>query len=170
MRNFILLLALISGLLAGYLIGDYRGKDARESLKKAVETGKTLASEHESAITKLKTELDGINDKHHSELEAIRKENESRMTAWRRTKDGLDDKIKRSSAQLAESDSKLKSLVTQRDNASGANQARLDLEIERLRKEREDLRREIEGNACLQIRVPHSVSTALNEAHAAGRK
>lgn len=170
MRNFILLLVLISGFLSGYLIGDYRGKDARESLKKAIETGKTLDTERETTLSQLKTELDGINDKHHRELEAIRKENASRITAWLRTKDGLDDKIKRSTAKLTESDIRLKTLVTQRDAASGAEKDRLDMEIERLRKERENLRREVEGNACLQTRVPHSVFDALNEANAEGRK
>lgn len=170
MRNFTLLMVLISGLLAGYLIGDYRGKDARESLKKAIETGKTLDTERETAISRLKTELDGINDKHHRELEAIRKDNESRMAAWRRTQNGLDDKIKRSTTKLAESDTQLKTLISQRDTASGAEKDRFDQEIERLRKKREDLHREIEGNACLQTRVPYSVFEALNEANAVGRK
>lgn len=170
MKNLILLLVLISGFLSGYLIGDYRNKDAREALKKAIETGKTLDSERETAITKLKTELDGINEKHHRELEAIRKNSDSKIDAWRRAKDGLNDNIKHSTAKLAESDTELKSLVSQRDSASGADKARLDLEIARLRKERDDLRREIEGSACLQARVPHSVFDALNEADAAGSK
>jgi hypothetical protein len=170
MKNFTLLLVLISGLLAGYLIGDYRGKNARESLKKAIETGRTLDTERETVISKLKTELAGINEKHHRELEATHKDNASRMAAWRRTKDGLDDHIQRSNARLTASDNRLKALAAQRDGATGAEKDRLDLEIERLRTERESLRREIEGNACLQTRVPHSVFDALNEANAAGRK
>lgn len=170
MRNFVLLLVLVSGFLSGYLIGDYRNKDAREALQKAIETGKTLDSERETTIARLKTELDGINDKHHRELEAIRKNNESKMAEWRRAKDGLDNDIKRSTARLSESDSRLKSLAAQRDAASGADRTRLDLEIVRLRKARDDLRREIEGSECLQARVPHSVFDALNEANAAGSK
>ncbi len=170
MRNFTLLLVLISGFLSGYLINGYLNKDAREALKKAVETGKTLDSEREAAISKLKTELDDINEKHHRELEAIRKDNESRAAGWRRAKDSLDDNLKRSTAKLAESDTRLKSLTSQRDAASGADKAKLNLEIERLRKERDDLRREIEGSECLQARVPHSVFDALNEANAAGSK
>lgn len=154
----------------GYLIGDYRNKDAREALKKAFETGKTLDSEREASISKLKTELDRINEKHHRELEAIRKDNESREAGWRHAKDRLDDNIKRSTARLAESDTQLKSLVSQRDAASGADRAKLNLDIERLRKERDDLRREMEGSACLQARVPHSVFDALNEANAVERK
>lgn len=170
MRNFVLLLVLVSGFLSGYLIGDYRNKGAREALQKAIVTGKTLDSERETTIARLKTELDSINDKHRHELEAIRKNNESRMAEWRHAKDGLDTNIKRSTARLADSEGRLKSLATQRDAASAADRARLDLEIVRLRKERDDLRREIEGSECLQARVPHSVFDALNEANAAGSK
>jgi len=170
MNKFILLLVLISGFLSGYLIGDFRGSSSRESLKKAVETGKTLASERETAITQLNAELDGINDKHRRELETIQKNNASRVSEWRRTKASLDDNIKRSTAILNESDTRLKSLVARRDAASGTEKNNLDLEIARLQKERGDMQRDIEGNACLQARVPHSVFDALNETTAAGRK
>lgn len=167
MKNIVLLLVLISGFLSGYLIGDYRGKDARESLKKAVETGNQLDAERETAITQLKWELDGINDKHRRELESIRKQNDYKASEWHRAKDGLDDNIKRATAKLNESDTRLKSLIAQRDGSSGAGKAGLDQEISRLQKERDNIRQEIESTACLQARVPHSVFDALNEA---GRK
>jgi len=170
MRNFVLLLALISGFLSGYLIGDYRGKDARETLKKATETGIALDAERDASIAKLRTELDGINEKHQRELETIRKQNESKAAEWRRAKESLDERIKLSTIKLSESDAKLKSLATRRDAASGAEEASLNQEIATLRKEREDLRREIEGHACLQARIPHSVSDTLNEPNAEGGK
>ena len=163
MRNLILLLVLGSGFLSGYLIGDYRGKNAREALQKAIETGKTLDAERETAISRLKTELDGINETHRQELEAIRKENNSRIALWRRSKSGLNEQIRRSTANLDSANTRLATLTTQRNGASGADAARLDMEIERLRKEREGLRREIDGNTCLQTPIPNSVFEALNE-------
>jgi chromosome segregation ATPase len=163
MRNLTLLLVLVSGLLAGYLIGDYRGKNAREALNKAIETGKTLDAEREAILASLKAELDTINDRHHRELETMRSENASRMAAWRRSRNDLDSAINNSSAQLAESDSKLKALISQHEHASAPDKARLAAEIEQLRKEQEVLRREIDASACLQARVPHSVFEALNE-------
>lgn len=169
MRNFILLLVLISGFLSGYLIGDYRGKNAREALQKAIETGKTLDAERETAISRLKTEFDGINDRHRRELEAIRKENDSRIALWRRSKDSLNEQIKRSTAKLTSADTRLSTLTTQRNKAAGADVARLDLEIEHLRNERERLRRVIDGYACLQTQVPNSVFEALNEADTPAR-
>jgi hypothetical protein len=168
MNKLILLLVLISGFLSGYLIGDYRGRDARETLKKAAATGKALDSERETAITQLKTELGNINDKHQRELETIRKENAARASEWRRTKDTLDDNIQLSNTKITESDNRLKALVAKRDGTTGAEEARLNLEIAQLRKEREALRREIEGNTCLQTKVPHSVFEALNETKTAG--
>jgi hypothetical protein len=170
MKNLILLLVLVSGFLSGYLIGDYRGKAAREALQNAIETGKALDADRETAIAELKTELDGINEKHHRELDAVRRTSASKAAEWRRTKDGLDDDIRLSTAKLVVSDAKLKSLIAQRDGASGTDRAGLDLKIERLRKERDELRKEIEGNTCLQARVPHGVFDALQVANAAGSK
>ncbi len=170
MRNFILLLVLISVFVCGYLVGDYRNKAAREALEKAIATGKTLEAELQAAVTSLRTELDGINEKHLRELEAIRKSSAARTAEWQRIKDGLDEAIKHSSAKLAESEARLKSLVTRRDAAIGADKARLDVEIGRLQKEVDDLRREIEGSACLHAQVPHSVSHTLNEGEAAESK
>ncbi len=170
MKNLMLLLVLVSGFLSGYLIGDFRGDAARDALQKAIETGKTLEAGRETTIARLKTELDGINDKHNRELEAVRKNSASRAAEWRRTKNGLDDNLRLSTAKLVVSDAKLKSLIAQRDSASGTDSAKLDLEIERLRKERDELRREIEGNTCLQAQVPHGVFDALQVANAAGSK
>jgi hypothetical protein len=170
MRNFMLLLVLVSGFLSGYLIGDYRGRDARESLKKAVETGNTLASEREISIARLKEDLDTINDKQHRELETIRENNLSKTAEWRRAKGSLDDRNRRATAKLDEAYARLKTLISQREGASASEKTSFDLEIARLQKEREDLRREIEGNTCLQARVPHSVSDALNGASIPGRK
>ncbi len=169
MRNIVLLLVLLAGFLSGYLVGDWRAKAAREALDNAVATGKVLDAERETAITSLKTELDSINARHQRELDAIRKSNESKMAEWRRARDGLDGDIKRSNARLGESDARLKALTAQRDAAPAAERVKLDLEIARLSKECDALRREIEGSACLQARVPHSVSDALNEEGAAGR-
>jgi hypothetical protein len=168
MNKYILLLVLISGVLSGYLIGDYRGKDARETLKNALATGRTLVAERETAIARLKTELDGINDKHRRELASIRKNNYAKIAKWQHIKDGLDDKINFTSAKLTASDNHLKMLSTLRDAASGAERSKLDLEIATLRKERDVLRREIESNACLKARVPNSVFEALNETNIAG--
>lgn len=164
MRNIILLLVLASGVLSGYLIGDYRGKNAREALQKAIATGKTLDVERETAISRLKSELEIINKTHSRELEAIRKENDARIASWRRSKNSLQNQISHSNASLASVDSRLSALVTQRNGATGADVARIDLEIGHLHKERAGLRRDIEGSECLQTRIPDSVFEALNEA------
>lgn len=169
MKNFVLLLVLVSGFLSGYLIGDYRGKNAREALQKAIETGNSLDAERETAISRLKTELDGVNETHRRELEAIRKESESRIALWRRSKSSVNEQIKRSSADLASTDTRISTLIAQREGATGGDAAHLDLEIERLRKERELLRRVVDGNTCLQTQIPHSVFEALNEADIPGR-
>ncbi len=166
MKNITLLLVLISGLLAGYLIGDYRGKEARAALDQAVRTGKSLDTEREASIARLKAELDGIDEKHHQELAALQQDNEARAAAWRHSRDKLNDQLKRATGKLAESDTQLKTLSTQRDAASGDEKAKLELDIQHLKQEQTKLRREIESNACLQAQVPQSVFDALQLANA----
>lgn len=161
MRNLLLLLVLISGLLAGYLIGDYRGKAARVALEKAIETGKTLDSTRQAAIAKLETELRSIDEKHRQELDASRQEYDSKAAEWQREKAGLGEKIRRLSAKRAENDAQLKALNEKLGSASGAEKEKLEQEIERLRMERESLTQQIEGNACLKVPVPQSVHEAL---------
>ena len=163
MKNLILLLVLVSGLLAGYLVGDYRGRDAREALGKAIEAGKALDAERMTTISRLKTELEGIDEEHRRSLAAIRADNDTRVARWRNTKSNLADAMKRATATLAESDDRLESLAIQRDSASGADKARIAQEIAHLRTEQENLRQESTGNACLQARAPRSVFEALNE-------
>jgi chromosome segregation ATPase len=162
MRNFTLLLVLISGLLSGYLVGNYRGRNAREALQKAVETGKTIEAERETAISKLKMELNDINAAHRRELEAMRKENDSRIAIWRHNQSSLDEQIKRATANLAAADTRLSRLIIQRNGASAADASTLDPAIERVRAERDRLRREIDGNTCLHTPVPDSVFEAFN--------
>lgn len=168
MKNFTILLVLVAGLLAGYLIGDYRGKHARAALQQAIETGKTLEIERHTELTRLERELDDINATHRQELEAIRRNNAAREAAWRRTRNELNEQTDRTKAQLAATDSRLEALTAKRNATTGNEKTGLDQQIARLQHERDELRSEIEGNTCLQTRVPHGVAEALNEARANG--
>lgn len=163
MRNLILLLVLVSGLVAGYFVGDYRGKAARQALEQAIETGKALEAERQQTLSKLKADLDAINQKHDQALDAIRQEAEAKTAQWQRTKAELDDTIKRQNAKAGELGKKLADATTRRDGAAGAEKERLGQEVERLRAELERVTRERDGNACLATRVPSSVLDALNK-------
>lgn len=170
MDKFILLLVLVCGFLAGYLIGDYRGGSARETLKEVENTGKVLDTEREATIAKLNQELEGINSKHRHELDALRKHSTAKSAAWRNAKDELEDQIKLGRTRLAELEYKLQSIISKRANAPSAELPRMDAEIEDLLKQREALQTEIKSNSCLQTQVPDTVVNALTEANTAGKK
>ena len=161
MRNLLLLLILISGLVAGYFIGDYRGKSARQALEAAIKTGEKLDTERRDAIAKLEMELRSIDAKHRLALEESRKEYDSKAAEWQREKAGLDDKIRRLNVKRVANDAELKILNEKLGSASGAEKERLEREIERLRITQGLLAQQIEGNACLKIQVPQSVHDAL---------
>lgn len=170
MKNFLLLLVLISGLVAGYFVGDYRGKAAREALDKMVATEKKLNEELQAAVSKLQTDLDDIGKQHQQEIAALRKSNDSKVAEWRRTKAGLEETIRKNNAKLAEADDQIKIKEKERDAASGEEKAKLNQEIASLKKEREVLVQQNNSTSCLQSRIPQSVFDALKDTNAAGRK
>lgn len=162
MRNLLLLLILISGLLAGYLIGDYRGKEARKALELAIETGKKLETERLDTIAKLEAELNGIHAKYKQQLDALNKEYAAKETEWRKTKAELDTKIRHLKAESAKIDAKLKGLVLQLSNATGPERDALLREIASLQQELANIQIEIDGNQCLKTRIPGNVIKLLN--------
>lgn len=162
MRNLLLLLILISGLVAGYFIGDYRGKEARKALQEAIDKGNQAKAEQQKAILQLETQLRGIGETHQQELEKIRNDYDSKSAEWQREKARLNEKISRLNAQRSVNETKLKTLNEQLINASGPEKERLQREIELLRIRQIELSQQIEGNACLNVRVPQSVHDALS--------
>lgn len=161
MRNLLLLLVLISGLLAGYLIGDYGAKKVRKELELVTETGKKLESERMATIAKLEMDLNSVNEKHKQELEKSRNEYASKAAEWQREKAGLNEKIKSLKAEYAKDEAELKKLLKQLNGATGTERAELERKIERLRIKLGLLSQQIEGNACLNMPVPQSVHEAL---------
>lgn len=161
MRNLLLLLILLAGGMAGYLIGDYRGKAAREALDQTIETGKRLDQERQAAIAKLETDLNGINEKHQQELEESRKEYDAKSAEWQREKAGLTGKIKNLRSVYAEKAAELKRLIGQLDGTTGTAREALERKIERLQTELGLISLQIEGNACLSVQVPKSVHDAV---------
>lgn len=161
MRNILLILILIAGLLAGYLIGDYRGKSARAALEETIKTGVKLDTERRDAIARLETELRSIDERHQQELEASRKEYDAKSAEWQREKAGLNERIRGPRSVYAEKAAELKRLIEQLGRTTGAEREPLQRKIERLQTEMGLLSLQIEGNACLSVQVPQSVHDAL---------
>lgn len=164
MRNFVLLLVLGCGMASGYFVGDYRGKEARAALEKAIAMGMALDREREAVIASLRKDLADIDAKYQRDLEASRRDYEARSVEWQRAKAGLDETIRRQTARIAAANQDLEKLRGQLDGATGDERVKLEQEIARLRKVRADLQRELDGNRCLGTPVPQSVFDALGGA------
>lgn len=162
MRNLILLLTLLAGGMAGYLIGDYRGKAAREALQEAIDKGNLALEEQKKTSLQLETRLRDIGDTHQQELEKIRTDYDARSAEWQREKARLNEKIGRLTAERSTNASRLQALEELLRGASGAEKERLQREIELLRIRQVELSQQIKGNACLGVRVPQSVHDALS--------
>jgi DNA repair exonuclease SbcCD ATPase subunit len=164
MKNFTLLLVLVSGLLAGYFVGDYRGRAARDALQKAVATGRALNAELESSSTRLKGQLDLIQKQHARELQGSREEYDRKLAEWERVKASMDKTIQRQHEATAEADARLQVLMSRLENAKGTSAVQVAQEMEQVRRERDAMRREMAGNVCLKTPVPEGVVETLNTA------
>lgn len=162
MRNLLMLLVLLAGGLAGYLIGDYSGKAAREALQEAIDKGKVVLAEQQKTSLQLETRLREIGNAHQEELERIRTDYDTKSAEWQREKTRLNERISRLTAERSSNASRLQTLEESIKNASGPEKERLQREIELLRIRQIELSQQIEGNACLNVRVPQSVHDALS--------
>jgi DNA repair exonuclease SbcCD ATPase subunit len=162
MRNLLLLLILLAGGLAGYLIGDYRGEQARKALQEAVDKGNLALAEQQKTALQLETQLRDIGETHQQELEKIRTNYDAKSAEWQREKARLNERIGRLTAERSTNAARLQALNEQLKNSSGSEKERLQREIELLRIRQIELSQQIEGNACLGVRVPQSVHDALS--------
>lgn len=161
-RNIVLLMVLVTGLVAGYFIGDYRGREAREALEKTIATGQSVDDELRTANATLKAELEGVNGKHAQDIERLRAEYGENSAEWQHTKSGLDGTIRLQNARLVALNGALGELIAQLGRSHGAEKVQLEQKIAILKNDIDLLLREVNGNACLKTQVPDSVIETLN--------
>lgn len=161
MKNIVLLLILLAGLVAGYFVGDYRGRDARRALEEATAAGKELDEKRQQEIVRLNADLDTINRKHAADVAALRQEGEASKAGWEAAKAGLDETIARQKSSAGELTANIARLQDQAGNASGDERKQLEAEIARLQRDLAATRRQLDGNVCLKTPIPSSVFDAL---------
>lgn len=162
MRNLLLLLILVSGLLAGYLIGDFRGKEARKALELAIEKGKILDKERLTTIAKLEADLSDTHAKYKQQIDALNKVYDGKETKWRETVAGLEATIGRLKAKRTAIETELKELIEQLNSATGEKKEAVAKRIETLKKMLAEIQVEIDGNQCFKTPVPGNVVDLLN--------
>jgi predicted nucleic acid-binding Zn-ribbon protein len=168
-KNLVRLLVIVLSIAGGYFIGDYRGKEARKALERAMETGKAVVREREATIAALRKDLDAINGKYDRDIDAMRHDYTARTAAWEREKSALDETIGRMKTDLDERKRNIAGLKEKlAKSTDDAEKKGLEQEVARQEHIIADLERRVDGNVCLQIQVPRSVLDALGEADGRG--
>jgi multidrug resistance efflux pump len=162
LKSILLSLAIVISLVAGYFIGDYRGKSAREILEKDIAMGKAIEKQRNAEITSLKTELNNIKKNYDRDIKTIREDYEQRSADWERTKSGLSTTIQKQENELNKANMRITQLKGDIAKLPLGKRAELEREIAQLEKQRNQLQRQIEGNRCLKIQVPQSAIDSLS--------
>lgn len=163
MRNVILFLVLSCGIIAGYYVGSYRGRDAIEALAKEKALQATLKKDHDAIQAGLQQKLGAVEEKRKNELDEAQKKYQSESAQWEKSKANLDATIKKQTAQLANTNRDIDTLVKKLPTATGAERAKLEAEIARLRQQAQSIQVEADGTRCLQVQAPHDVIDALGK-------
>lgn len=166
MKSLVLILVLIAGAISGYFLGDYRGKESRIALAKAIETGEVALKERDASVALLKRELAAINNKYNQDIAQLGIDYEKRTAEWEHTKSLLDETIGKQSKKLAELNSDLAQLLLAAGAATGSDKKQVEKKIESLSKTIASLRGNIDANLCLKIPVPLAVLKAIGQTDA----
>lgn len=170
MKNILLLMVLVSGLVTGYFMGDYRGREARRVLEDAARMGQAIDKELRDANANLKNDLNSVNDRHTQELQKLHEEYASKSAEWQRVKQGLAGTISYQNVKLAEHNRMLDELLERLGRTDGAEKVAMEQKIAILRQDIDMLLREINGNTCLKTPVPQAVIDTLNGPRQLGSK
>lgn len=166
MKSIALILVLIAGAVSGYFLGDYRGRESRIALEKAIETGKIALKERDASVALLKRDLDAINSKYNEDIAQLNIDYEKRTAEWEHTKSVLDETIGKQSKKLAELNSDLAQLLVAAGAATGSDKKQVEKKIESLTKTIASLRGNIDANLCLKTPVPLEVLNAIGQTDA----
>lgn len=170
MKTITLFMILLSGLVSGYFIGDYRGRHARIALENTIKAGTAADRELQNAKENLQAELAEVNHRQQRELEMLRADHSAKSAEWARVREGLNDTVRRQHKKLAELDGVLAELVAKLGGSAGAEKRLLEQNIALLKRDIDALVREVNGNTCLDKPVPYSVVNALNGSLQRGSK
>lgn len=163
MQNILLAVVLIVGLVAGYFIGDYRGKAARGDLEQKIATSESLSNNLAEINDGLRRDLGNIEKRRKAELDKSRKDFEARTAEWESDKAGLKERIKELRGVLGTSDQKIDSLKKQLASAPSVEEKiRLENELELERKKNQETTARLEGEKCREVSVPQGVLDVLN--------
>ncbi len=162
-RNIILLIVLVSGLVAGYFVGSYKGREAMEALEKEKALQETLKKDHDAIQAGLQQKLGAVEDQRKSQLEEAQKKYQDQSAQWEKSKANLDATIKKQTVLLANTNRDIDSLVKKLPTATGAERAKLEAEIARLRQQAQSIQVEADGTRCLQVQAPRAVIDALGK-------
>lgn len=166
MKSLVLILILISGAVSGYFLGDYRGRESRIALEKAIETGKILLGEREASLVLLKRDLAAIDGKYQREMAQLGLDYEKKTAEWEQAKSTLDSTISTQNKKLAELNGDLAKLLVAAGAASGSDKKQVEKKIETLTQTIAALRGNLDGNICLKTPVPRDVLAALGQTDA----
>jgi chromosome segregation ATPase len=162
MRNLVLIVAMVAAGLAGFFLGGWSGRDAKEALARVEASARESEAQYQKTTKDLQAKLAALGSEHEQATQKIKddfkkqedafasavKVRDQRIVDLQRSRQGIQAEIADAKARLAAAKTEADRLAAQAD-------------IGKLQKKEEVVVATVEGEQCANVKVPPSLLTAL---------
>jgi hypothetical protein len=156
LRNVILAVVLVTGLVAGYFFGSLSGRQAKDALKAEEQRSAEAKKESELALKSLQDKMGALVSDHNSRVESLGKEKAEVLSSLEEERKGRSKAIQDANASRVTLDKRMAELDALRRAAQPGSQNRQSIEAEmgRVAAENAELRKRVEGLECGKVPLP----------------
>lgn len=162
MRNLVLIVAMVAAGLAGFFLGSWGGRSAKEALARVEASARESEAQFQKTTKELQTRLAALGSEHEQATQKIKDDfkqqedafasavaaRDQRITELQRSRKGIQAEIADARARLAAAKSE-------------ADRKAAEAEIGKLQKQEQVVVTTVEGEQCANVKVPPSLLTAL---------
>jgi wobble nucleotide-excising tRNase len=155
-RNVILGIVLVAGLIVGYFAGSWSSKGAKEALRLEEQRSAEAKKESELAQKTLQEKMTALVAEHNGRVETITREKSDALTQLETERKGRSKAIQEASAAKTALDKRIEELNKLRNAAQpgSADKKNIEAEMGRLAAENAALQQRVTGLECGKVPLP----------------
>lgn len=165
MRNLVLLLAMAAAGVAGYFLGSWSGRDAKEALARVEAAARESEAQYQKTTKDLQAMLAALGSEHEQATQKIKDEFKQQEAAFASAVKARDQRIvelqrarQGIQAEIADAKARLAAAKGEADRKAA------EAEVGRLQKQEQVVVATVEGEQCANVKVPPSLLAALGVA------
>jgi uncharacterized coiled-coil protein SlyX len=162
MKNITLVIVMIVAAIAGYFIGSYSGRNAKEALANALVAARLATDDHDKTVKELNNRIIKLDSDYEIDKKARDASYEKQKVKWAGLLAGRDKRITELSKESSGTGAEIERLRgSLKGMTSPEERQRMNERIAKLEKELKDQQILITGLECSKIPVPQEILSKL---------